>query len=374
MNEAHLYAEIVKHQRDGDGNLVVFGKATGPDLDIDQQVMDPAWLAKAMPAWFSSGANIREQHQPIAAGVGRELEQRGDSWMLAATVVDPGSAKKVEAGVLKGFSIGVKAPQIVKDVMAPGGRVVGGQIVEVSLVDRPANPSCTLVLTKALKPGPAIVQARAIDQERRLVEVEELHDRTGEPLAALAALDLGKAEPGSPAAEGEDIADAAQAITIIARLIQREAKCLAEGETSEAVDIELLLQAINALKYFQQREKEEVGRMAAEKAAQADTVKTTEPKPEEKPTEEEGRADLIAKAVAAAVAPLAEKLEKALNQPAPGGPVLTRTNADLAKAARHDEQTARATYYDQLADQVSDPAARAGYRQLAAAARAAVAG
>lgn len=166
-----LYAEIVKAERNEDGDLVVVGKATGPDLDLDSQICDPAWLAKAMPEWMSTGGNLREQHSSIAAGVATELSQEGDSWMVAGLIVDPVSARKVEKGVLKGYSIGVRHPQVIKDKVARGGRVVGGTVVEVSLVDRPCNPTCTLTLAKAM----------TVDDSPELVKVEELHEDVEPP-------------------------------------------------------------------------------------------------------------------------------------------------------------------------------------------------
>lgn len=131
-----------------DGTLLVFGKATGPDLDLDSQICDPDWLKSAMPLWFQTGANIREQHSSIAAGVGLELASEGDDWFLKSEVVDPLTAKKVEKGVLKGYSIGIKGAKVIKDASAPGGRIVAGNIVEVSLVDRPANPTATVQIAK----------------------------------------------------------------------------------------------------------------------------------------------------------------------------------------------------------------------------------
>ncbi|MHB8671686.1 MAG: hypothetical protein ACYDAD_14195 [Acidimicrobiales bacterium] len=147
----HVYAaEIVKFERNEDGDLVVFGRATGPDLDADEQICDPDWLRAAMPDWYKWG-NVREMHTPIAAGTGVELTETEDGgWDLSSVVVDPGSAKKVEKGVLRGYSIGIKNPRVIKDSTAKGGRIVGGQIVEISLVDRPCNPTCSLVTTKAI--------------------------------------------------------------------------------------------------------------------------------------------------------------------------------------------------------------------------------
>lgn len=174
MSISHVYAaEIAKSYRDDNGDLVVEGIATSPDLDLDQQVCDPVWLKSAMPDWFKWG-NIREQHGPNAAGTGTELEQQdGDRWHLKSIVVDPIAQKKVETKVYKGYSIGIKDPRVVKDAAAPGGRIVGGSIVEVSLVDRPCNPVATLALTKAAKPGMS-VKAVNLDADRMLVKVEEI--------------------------------------------------------------------------------------------------------------------------------------------------------------------------------------------------------
>jgi hypothetical protein len=142
-------ADIVKAERDEEtGDLIVYGKATGPDLDLDEQICDEKWLKTAMPGWFEF-ANLREMHQPIAAGVGIELEQQGDDWFLKSRCVDPNTAKKIEAGVLKGYSVGIKSPKVVKDAAAPGGRITGGEIVEISYVDRPCNPTAKMAIAKA---------------------------------------------------------------------------------------------------------------------------------------------------------------------------------------------------------------------------------
>ena len=157
-----VYADILKYDDNGDGTLTVFGKATDDALDIDQQICDPVWLDKAMPDWFRTGGNIREQHSNIAAGVAQEYESKADGHYISALVVDPVSVKKVQNRVLRGFSIGIKSPRVVRDQKAANGRIIDGQIVEVSLVDRPANPNCQLVLAKSL------------NGEKTLTKVEEL--------------------------------------------------------------------------------------------------------------------------------------------------------------------------------------------------------
>lgn len=144
------YFEITKADKNDDGTLMVYGKATDSSLDIDQQICDPVWLDSAMPEWFKSGGNIREQHSAIAAGVAKEYEKKADGHYIHALVVDPISVKKVDTGVLKGFSIGIKTPRVIRDEKAANGRIIDGQIVEISLVDRPANPNCQLVLAKSV--------------------------------------------------------------------------------------------------------------------------------------------------------------------------------------------------------------------------------
>jgi len=161
LNMATTYASIIKQEKQDDGTLLVYGKATDDSVDIDQQICDSAWLEKAMPEWFKTGGNIREQHSNIAAGVAKELNSTNDGHYISALVVDPVSVKKVETGVLKGFSIGIRAPRIVRDSKAANGRIIDGQIVEVSLVDRPANPNAKLMLAKS-------------DNANNLVQVEEL--------------------------------------------------------------------------------------------------------------------------------------------------------------------------------------------------------
>ena len=135
------YAQIVKYDKNEDGTLSVYGKATDDTLDLDSQICDPKWLDTAMPRWFKTGGNIREMHGPSAAGIAKEYEAKNDGHYINVLVVDPLAAKNVETGVYQGFSIGIKSPRVIQDSKAANGRIIDGQIVEVSLVDRPGNPS-----------------------------------------------------------------------------------------------------------------------------------------------------------------------------------------------------------------------------------------
>jgi len=158
------YASILKYDENDDGTLMVYGNATDDSLDLDQQICDPAWLEKAMPDWFTSGGNIREMHGPNAAGVAKEYENKNGKHIIGVHVVDPLAVKKVKTQVYRGFSVGIKAPRVVRDNKAANGRIIDGSIIEVSLVDRPANPNAKLIL------------AKSVDGESTLVQVEEMHE------------------------------------------------------------------------------------------------------------------------------------------------------------------------------------------------------
>jgi hypothetical protein len=152
MTVRYAYIGNLVKSKDEAGHVVVKGIASDDTLDLDNQRVDPDWLNSALPEWFNIG-NIREMHTMKAIGKGIELEQLGKAWNLTAKVIDKDAAALVEEGVLTGFSIGIKGARIDKSEkalsLAPEGVIKGGTIVEVSLVDRPANPSCSVSLAKA---------------------------------------------------------------------------------------------------------------------------------------------------------------------------------------------------------------------------------
>jgi len=248
-NFSNAYAPIVKYDKNGDGTLMVYGKATDDSLDIDQQICDAGWLDRAMPEWFKSGGNIREQHSNIAAGVAKEYESKEDGHYITTLVVDPVSVKKVETGVLKGFSIGIKSPRVVRDTKAVNGRIIDGQIVEVSLVDRPANPNAKLIM------------AKSVDGESSLVQVEEFHEFKAplpteifkEKKVNKAGLLINQAKEIAPTVKKFDEAAFSAARDALAQLVIAEATEMKDGE-DESVSLNILLNAIQALFQFHAHE------------------------------------------------------------------------------------------------------------------------
>jgi len=160
----YAYMGNLTAKRGDDGYLRVKGIATDDTLDLDQQICDPDWLKSEMPKWMEIG-NIREMHQSKAVGKAMEMEQVGNGFVVEAKIVDPVAAKMVEEGIYTGFSIGIKNARVVKDAAAPGGRIIQGSVVEISLVDRPANPSAVIEIAKSID-GELVKGAAMADTEK----------------------------------------------------------------------------------------------------------------------------------------------------------------------------------------------------------------
>lgn len=422
-------AEIVKWDRDADGDLIVYGKATGPDLDLDGQICDPTWLKSAMPTWMEFG-NVREMHQPIAAGIGVELEEQGTDWMLKSKCIDPNTARKIESGVLKGYSVGIKNPQVTKDASAPGGRIVGGNIIEVSYVDRPCNPTAKMTICKGASAVEMLPQEAPADDKTEPTDnadaaavsgstVDGSKDGAGTAVGNLGAgavatdpqEDASKAAAESAAsalargvgrtilkrlqplrfggqdvamltkaAPAEDIASAQDCIAAIARLIQSEAETLAAGNGCDAAQISTLLCAVDSLEWFCTQERWEAEAEAgAAVVVTLDGVELAANKPDitktSSTTVTEGKTGNGAEvgALRKEVDDLRSQLTKALSMPVPGGPVLARSQAEIASADNRADKLATAERYERQASamQASDPRAAEGYRKMAAELRAA---
>jgi len=198
LDTTSAFAKIIKQEKLEDGTLMVYGKATDDSLDIDEQICDAGWLATAMPEWFKTGGNVREQHSNIAAGVAKELDAKADGFYINVHVVDPVSVKKTETGVFKGFSIGIRSPRVVRDNKAANGRIIDGQIVEVSLVDRPANPNAKLIMAKSV--GTEIVKVEELVEATEEVVETPAETVTEEVVEAVEAVEE-KAADSKPSKE-----------------------------------------------------------------------------------------------------------------------------------------------------------------------------
>jgi len=140
MDDLKLYLPFEKKDND---QRIVAGYATTEDLDSQGEVVKLAAVERALPDYMKY-ANIREMHQWSAVGkaIQASVDNTKKGLYLVAKVVDEQAWKKVKEGVYNGFSIGGK---VVKKV---GNNIEDLVLNEISLVDRPANPSATFSLVK----------------------------------------------------------------------------------------------------------------------------------------------------------------------------------------------------------------------------------
>lgn len=256
MSVSYAWTPITKSEKQNDGTLLVYGPAATSALDRDRQRLDSAWLDEAMPRWMSSdgaGGAVREQHDgKRAVGVGVGLAKAEDgTHMLTARIVDPIAVKKIEYGVLKGFSVGIKNPRIeMGKADAPNGLVTGGDVIEVSVVDRPANPECLFQMAKADSAGSlALIDEPCVVDKSDAATYglpAELYDRL--PAVAKQALaDLAAAGADVTAAQAEkaDAPDVSNPlvvnVTVVAEHAPRSGTAASEDEAylelAEAADL-----------------------------------------------------------------------------------------------------------------------------------------
>lgn len=186
---------ITKFETTENGDLYVYGKATDGSVDSDEQIVDTDFSSKAIQNWLISGANVRVQHNPQRdpAGVGVEIntDSDGTTW-VKSLVVEPVAKTLVRNKALRAYSVGIARPKIVRDQVARGGRIVDGEIVEISLVDRPANKNCGIELVKADKDGNAEFTGKVFGSDDLLTKSAQDEEVTLPASATFSPADLAK--------------------------------------------------------------------------------------------------------------------------------------------------------------------------------------
>lgn len=141
-----FYGEITKTEELDDGTLIVEGIASTDGVDSDGETITADAMKASIPDYMKFGA-VREMHKASAAGTALSISVGDDGVTTIKThIVDSEAVKKVKTGVYKGFSVGGKATQrddLNKTI------ITGLNLVEVSLVDRPANPDAVITCYKA---------------------------------------------------------------------------------------------------------------------------------------------------------------------------------------------------------------------------------
>jgi hypothetical protein len=140
-----VYAAITKVQPQSDGTIKVYGVASTPQRDDQNEVITADAVRTALPR-FMLYPSLREMHQMSAAGTVLEAETGDDGvTRVVAHVVDPSAVAKVKNQVYRGFSLGGAVLERDPDDPCTITRL---RLDELSLVDRPANPSAKVELWK----------------------------------------------------------------------------------------------------------------------------------------------------------------------------------------------------------------------------------
>lgn len=152
-----LYGEFTKVEEQEDGTLKVAGVASSEAQDSDGEIVTAEAMKAALPDYMKFGA-VREMHTAWAAGTALKAEVDAEKrTQFEALVVDGEAIKKVQSGVYKGFSIGGKVTERDPDNKS---LIKGIKLIEVSLVDRPANPEAVFSMGKVEGDGPTLGELR----------------------------------------------------------------------------------------------------------------------------------------------------------------------------------------------------------------------
>lgn len=158
-----------------DEKRMVYGYASTGVLDSQGDIITTDAMEKAFPDYMKF-ANIREMHTDSAVGIVKEFSFDENGTFIGVEVVDDNAWKKVKKGVYKGFSIG---GAVIKKI---GNTITDLLLVEISLVDRPANPLALITEYKSESidklPSDLISFAKKYDADIPDAEIIEKADTT----------------------------------------------------------------------------------------------------------------------------------------------------------------------------------------------------
>jgi hypothetical protein len=255
-------ARFIPISKIDEAQRMVWGVASDESIDAEGEVLDYEATKAAVTRWAEWG-NIREMHNPSAVGVATEivLDDATRSLFIGVHVVDDAAWQKVRAGVYKGFSVGGKA--LKKILQSMNGRVIRRVVEyilnEISLVDRPANPSARFTLVKAVITKGAIDMAKLgkMDDEEMSPETEEEKvngegEETGEEMppdspTGKADEETGAEETPPPAMTPESVRELILAVLKDVGLVRETDEEAGAYQISQAVEVADLRKSIEGL-------------------------------------------------------------------------------------------------------------------------------
>ena len=303
---------------------MVWGLASDETIDAEDEVVDYEATKEAVAEWLE-WSNIREMHGPTAVGVATEvtLDDATKSLWLGVKVIDDQAWLKCKTGVYKGLSIGGKALKKIQEMIngRTVRRVVKYILTEISLVDRPANPSARFSLVKR-EGGVMPEEEMAAEEVTNKMEGEEQAEAQAEAEAEAEAKAEGATEQQAQGAAATE-----------------EAKAEGEAEEAKAMTAEmvksLVIEMLKELGLVREEGQEQPLAQAAEVkglrksltglAAKADLQKVSGDVAKVSGNLTKVVGDLVK--VATAIDGLEERLEKVEQLPQGTGPVLREIGA-----------------------------------------------
>jgi Putative phage serine protease XkdF len=241
------FAKFVTISKIDEEQRIVYGIASSPNLDTQDDEIPSDTMLAALDD-FMVWANLREMHQPSAVGVvvHSEVKEEDGNTYIAAKVVDDTAWQKVKEGVYKGFSIAGKILKAVTKKL-PDGTVKRIILVlklsEISLVDRPANEDCKILLWKGVEMEVNEEGQVQTEQEQTTVQEPPVQKSVAEELDAALAATLSKvAAVGEQVTEGANVL--AEKAACVVTLIQEWHAEISKAINGKAKNIVTQIQAL----------------------------------------------------------------------------------------------------------------------------------
>ena len=224
-------ARFVDIKKIDDEQRMVYGWASTGDLDKDGEIIEPAAFEKSLPDYLKF-PTIREMHQPKPIGITKETRMEKDRGLfIAAKIVDSEAWMKVKEGVYRAFSIGGRVKNRIDNVIKEL------ELIEISLVDVPANPAAVITLFKGDKTDNIHIEFQQLANKiRSLMEEKEVvtADEVVEVIDNTEAVE--KAEEVEVTEEVKE-AEAEEAVESVEEVVEEVKTAEVETEKTESIDV-----------------------------------------------------------------------------------------------------------------------------------------
>ena len=233
-DQVAFFMPITKKEMQADGSVIVTGYASTPTKDLDGEIISLDAVKSALPAYME-WRNIRAMHQPEAVGVTKEANVDDVGLFIRGKIIDPGAVLLVKEEVYKGFSIGGRK------LAKTGDTITDLELIEISLVDRPANPDCRFAVAKGAKViNPKRIDLiKAVDAKPRVDPAKAPIELDREDIGLFGKLLLKLSGAGSAASfdkRGATSVDAGKTAEVIRPAATEQPDPSSAGQEGEGVD------------------------------------------------------------------------------------------------------------------------------------------